>query len=105
MDAGHWRRRNWEAESPHKPAFEVVSVKPMPPGRRDQYESYCTDSGKFIARGTPLLWSIKWAYGLNDYQMSNGWPEWLNSFGAFEVEARTDLQLVKPVQAEGSGAL
>jgi uncharacterized protein (TIGR03435 family) len=71
-------------------AFEVVSVRPTPPDRRDQFESYCSNGGRFISRGTPLLWSIKWAYGLNDYQMSPGWPDWLNSFGTYNIEAETE---------------
>lgn len=73
-----------------KAAFEVVSVRPLPPGRRDQFDSYCADGGRFIIRGTPLLWSIKWAYGLNDYQVRSGWPAWLNSFGTYEIEAETE---------------
>ncbi len=73
-----------------KAAFEVVSIKPLPPGRRGQFESYCADGGRFISRGSPLLWSIKWAYGLNDYQVSSGWPAWLNSFGTYEIEAETE---------------
>ncbi|MGB6943823.1 MAG: TIGR03435 family protein [Bryobacteraceae bacterium] len=73
-----------------KAAFEVISIKPMPSGRHDQFESYCADGGRFILRGTPLLWSIKWAYGLNDYQVSSGWPGWLNSFGTYEIEAETE---------------
>lgn len=57
---------------------------------RDQFESYCANGGRFLTRGTPLLWSIKWAYGLHDYQMSPGWPRWLNAFGTYEIEAETD---------------
>ena len=39
-------------------SFEVISVKPMPPDRQDRFESYCAGGGRFISRGTPLLWSI-----------------------------------------------
>jgi len=69
------------------PAFEVVSVRPMPPDRHDQFESLCSHGGRFISRGTPLLWTIKWAYGLNDYQVGSGWPDWLNSFYTYDIEA------------------
>ena len=51
-------------------------------------ESYCANGGSFISHGTPLLWSIKWAYGLNDYQMSGGYPAWLNAFGTYDIETR-----------------
>jgi uncharacterized protein (TIGR03435 family) len=78
------------ARNQPKAAFEVVSVRPLPSGRRDQFDSYCSDGGRFITRGTPLLWSIKWTYGLNDYQLSSGWPPWLNSFGTYEIEAETE---------------
>ena len=53
-------------------AFEVISVKPMPPGRTDRVESDCVNGGRFISRGIPLLWSIQWAYDINDYQMNSG---------------------------------
>jgi uncharacterized protein (TIGR03435 family) len=74
-------------------SFEVASVRPMPPDRGDQFESYCRDGGRFILRGTPLLWAIKWAYGLNDYQVSDGWPAWLNSFATYEIEAQTESRV------------
>jgi uncharacterized protein (TIGR03435 family) len=92
------------ASAQDKSAFEVVSVKPAPPDRRDQLQSYCSGGGRFVSHGTPLLWSIKWAYGLYDYQVSPGWPDWLNSFGAFDIEAEaegpvTEDQCRKMVQA------
>lgn len=76
-------------------AFEAVSVKPTPPDRREQSESYCANGGRFISHGTPLLWSIKWAYGLNDYQMSDGWPAWLNAFGTYDIEAQTEARVTE----------
>jgi uncharacterized protein (TIGR03435 family) len=76
-------------------AFDVVSIKPTPPGRRDQVESYCANGGRFISHGTPLLWSIKWAYGLKDYQMSDGWPAWLNAFDTYDIEAQTEARVTE----------
>ena len=70
--------------------FDVVSVKPASADRSERFESYCASGGRFISHGTPLLWSIKWAYGLNDYQMSDGWPGWLNSFGTYDIDAEAD---------------
>jgi bla regulator protein blaR1 len=78
-----------------KAAFEAVSIRPLPPDRHSQFESYCADGGRFISSGTLLLWSIKWAYGLNDYQMSSGWPSWLNSYGTYEIEAETETHVTE----------
>jgi hypothetical protein len=50
--------------------FDVAAVKPAPSDRPDRFESYCADGGRFILRGTPLLWAIKWAYDIRDCQMS-----------------------------------
>jgi uncharacterized protein (TIGR03435 family) len=72
------------------PAFEVVSVKRGPPDRHEPFESLCSNGGRFISRGTPLLWSIKWAYGLNDYQLASGWPDWLNAFYTYDIEAKPE---------------
>lgn len=82
--------QNTTATGQSKAAFEVVSVKPAPPGRTERFESYCAGGRRFVTRGTPLLWSIKWAYDLNDYQMSDGWPLWLNAFGTYDIEAEAD---------------
>jgi uncharacterized protein (TIGR03435 family) len=78
------------ADGQTKSTFDVVSVKPVPPDRSERFESYCANGGRFITHGTPLLWSIKWAYGLNDYQMSDGWPTWLNAFGTYDIDAESD---------------
>jgi uncharacterized protein (TIGR03435 family) len=85
-------------------AFDAISVKPAPPRGSDRFESYCAGGGRFITHGTPLLWSIKWAYGLNDYQLGDGWPGWLNSFGEYDIEAEvdglvTEMECRKMVQA------
>lgn len=87
-----------------RPSFDVVSVKPVPPRRTERFESYCASGGRFITHGTPLLWSIKWAYGLNDYQVSAGSPAWLNSFETYDIEAEaegpvTETDCRKMVQA------
>jgi uncharacterized protein (TIGR03435 family) len=78
------------ANGQSKPAFDVVSVKPVPPGRTGRFESNCANGGRFVSYGVPLAWSIKWAYDLNDYQVSNTWPMWLNTFDTYDIEAETD---------------
>jgi uncharacterized protein (TIGR03435 family) len=76
-------------------SFEVISVKPMQSGRQDRFESYCANGGGFISRGTPLLWSIKWAYDIWDYQMSDSWPLWLNAFDTYEIEAKAERSVTE----------
>ncbi len=75
-----------------RPAFDVASVKPSRLGPRDALRFECSAGGRLILRGTPLLWAVKWAYGLNDYQVSSGWPDWLNSFGTYDIEAKAEAE-------------
>jgi len=77
------------AQSAPRQSFDVVSIKPSISIPRDRSQFEC-DHGRFVSRGAPLLWAIDWAYNLNDYQVSPGWPAWLNSFGTFDIEAKTD---------------
>jgi uncharacterized protein (TIGR03435 family) len=69
--------------------FEVVSVKPAVPGGPTQFQP-CA-GGRFVVRGTPLLWAVKWGYDLADYQVRDGWPSWLNAFGTYDIEAKAAL--------------
>ncbi len=82
-------------DTPSKMSFDAVSVRPMHPGSRDRMESYCAAGGRFVSRGTPLLWSIKWAYRLNDYQVDDRWPVWLNAFDAYEIEAESERRVTE----------
>ena len=74
-------------QSGAQPAFEVASIKPTP--RERQYRlrtDYCHDGGRFSVGGTPVLWSLEYAFHLRDYQIS-GIPDWLNSFdSAYDME-------------------
>ncbi len=79
--------------SAQQSAFEVISVKPAPPGRAARAESDCAGGGRFISRGIPLLWSIKWAYDISDYEMNSGWPDWLNAHDAYDLEGATDARV------------
>jgi bla regulator protein blaR1 len=71
------------------PAFEVSSVKPTPPERQNYLrEDFCTNGGRFAVAGTPVIWSLAYAYHLKDSQIS-GAPAWLNEFdSAYDIEAR-----------------
>jgi uncharacterized protein (TIGR03435 family) len=71
------------------PAFEVVSVKPTPPERLNHLRSdYCPGGGRFSVAGTPVMWSLGYAYHLRDFQIS-GAPAWLNAFdSAYDIEGK-----------------
>jgi len=73
-----------------RPAFDVVSVKPTPPERLNHLKSdKCNNGGPFVAEGTPLLWTIEFAYHLNDTDLAAGWPAWLESFAdAYDIEGK-----------------
>src|ERR1700678_2017212 len=89
-----------------RPAFEVVSVKPTPPEQLNhlKYEK-CNGGGPFVAEGTPLLWTIEFAYHLNDIDLADGWPAWIESFAdAYDIEGKpagrvTDEQCRQMVQS------
>ena len=83
------------ANGQSKPAFDVVSVRPVPPGRTGRFESHCANGGRFVSYGTPLVWSIEWAYDLNDYQVSDGWPTWLNASETYDIEAEIDTPVTE----------
>jgi uncharacterized protein (TIGR03435 family) len=93
-----------QTEAPR--AFEVVSVKPTPPERLNhlKYEK-CNGGGPFISQGTPLLWTIEFAYRVNDIDLAPGWPAWLESFaGAYDIGGKpagrvTDEQCRQMVQS------
>jgi uncharacterized protein (TIGR03435 family) len=71
------------------PTFEVASVKPTPPERQNLLRlDYCTSGGRFVVAGTPVMWSLRYAYGLKDYQIA-GAPAWLNDFAsAYDIEGK-----------------
>jgi uncharacterized protein (TIGR03435 family) len=72
-----------------QPAFEVASVKPTPPERQNQLRmDYCRTGGTFAVGGTPVLWSLTYAYRLKEYQIS-GAPGWLSAFdSAYDIEGK-----------------
>ncbi len=72
-----------------RPAFEVASVKPTPPERQNQLRmDYCGAGGRFVVGGTPVFWSLKYAFGLKDYQIV-GAPGWITAFdSAYDIEGK-----------------
>jgi len=71
------------------PSFEVISIKPTPVEQQNSLIlDYCQSSGRFVVAGTPVLWSISYAYRLKDFQIS-GAPAWLSQFdSAYDIEAK-----------------
>jgi bla regulator protein blaR1 len=72
-----------------RPSFEVASIKPTPPERQNQLRmDFCGTGGRFVVGGTPVFWSLKYAFGLKDYQIV-GVPGWLTAFdSAYDIEAK-----------------
>ncbi|MEO5925889.1 MAG: TIGR03435 family protein [Bryobacteraceae bacterium] len=72
-----------------QPAFEVASIKPTPPERRNQLRlDDCLSDGSYSVAGIPVFWSLKYAFGLRDYQIL-GAPRWATEFdSAYDIEAR-----------------
>jgi uncharacterized protein (TIGR03435 family) len=77
----------WSQSAASSVMFEVVSIKPTPPAQQNQLRtSYCTNGGRFIVAGTPVIWSLAYAYRVKEYQIS-GAPAWLNQFdSAYDIE-------------------
>ncbi len=74
-----------------RPVFDVVSVKRTPQERRNHLKSErCTGGGPFIVEGTPLLWTIQFAYRLRDADIA-GAPGWLESFDdAYDITGKAE---------------
>lgn len=70
---------------PTKLSFDVVSIKPSPPGTRAQLK--VEPGGRFIADGVPLALLVAIAYRLQAYQMI-GADGWLMN-DRWSIEAKT----------------
>jgi len=66
------------------PEFEVVSVKPGDPS--DSSSGGSGSPGRQQIRNATLATLVRYAYGLNEYQLDGG-PKWLNS-ARFTVDAK-----------------
>ena len=76
------------AAQPSKPAFEVASIRPSPPGEggRDWGpQSTETTPGNLTIRNTRLADSIRWAYNVQPYQVVG--PSWMNDV-RFDISAK-----------------
>ncbi|HEX3745583.1 MAG TPA: TIGR03435 family protein [Bryobacteraceae bacterium] len=83
---------NAPAQSPATPAFDVASVKALPPAARGG-GFQVTPDGVFF-HGYPLGFIIRWAYGLHAYQaFETVGPDWLEpGLGCvrFDVAGKVD---------------
>jgi hypothetical protein len=83
-----------------RPAFEVASIKPSPPGTRGK-SIRSSPGGRFTAKNADLEMLMKTAYGVQDFRISGG-PGWLNSEG-YDITAKAESnvsgkQVLKMVQ-------
>lgn len=71
------------------PAFDAASVKPTPPEQQGRLTlDYCTTSGRFRVAGTPVLWSLTYAFRIKEYQVF-GAPAWIDGFDStYDIDAR-----------------
>jgi uncharacterized protein (TIGR03435 family) len=70
-----------------RPAFEVTSVKPLPPGDRNSRFGF-QPGGRFVST-LPLVYVISFAYNLpfNPSPRLTGGPDWIRSQDAHDIEA------------------
>jgi len=85
-------------------SFEVVSIKPSPPGSNMSRTSW--DPGRLLASGVNLKQLIQWAYQVTGAQVAGG-PGWMDS-KFFDLEAKAEaphgreqlLRMLQPTLAD-----
>ena len=78
-----------------KPVFEVLTVKPSPPD--EQGKLFGVRGGRFVTINTTLTDLIKFAYGVQDKQVTN-LPDWASS-QKFDSNGKPDIPgMPNPVQ-------
>lgn len=78
------------AVAQQQPRFEVTSVRSFRPatGQRAVTEPSCAN-GRYVSSG-PLTRVMLWAYGIEDFQLSNA-PSWTQNYDEyFAIEARSE---------------
>jgi uncharacterized protein (TIGR03435 family) len=76
------------AQTTVAPSFEAISVKPRPPAATHPLRAdYCQRSGRFTMLGTPVMWSMTYAFQVKEYQIV-GAPDWVRELeSAYNIEA------------------
>src|SRR5262245_22713363 len=67
-------------------SFEVVSIKPTPPGVRSI--AIETRPGRFLAKGATVSFLLQYGYNLQEFEIMGG-PSWIQS-DRFEIEGKFD---------------
>lgn len=67
-------------------SFDVASIKPSPPDANSSQTTW--DPGRMLGRGVNLKQLIKWAYEVNDAQITGG-ADWTGS-KVFDFEAKAE---------------
>lgn len=68
------------------PVFEVASIKPVPPGTRGVQVN--SQPGKLNMHNVNLRICLRWAYGIQDYQIAGG-PDWLTT-DRYDIVAKAE---------------
>ena len=73
--------------SAQSPTFDVASVVATSPERQNRLRlEYCQRGGRFFVGGAPVLWSLRYAFRLRDFQIA-GAPSWLTEFASsYDIE-------------------
>ena len=76
-----------QTESPKKPSFEVISIKPSPPGNGPRgILGFRGD--RFTMNGATVRMLLQFAYRRRNDQMVGG-PSWID-YDRFDVQAKAD---------------
>ena len=67
-------------------SFDVVSIKPTPPGVRSI--AIGTKPGRFLAKGATLSFLLQYGYNLQEFEIMGG-PSWIQS-DRFDIEGKFD---------------
>lgn len=68
------------------PAFEVSSVRALPPGKMEQTELVSVEGGSFVVKNATMQFLISLAYNVPHWNMA-GQPDWLET-REYDVTAR-----------------
>jgi uncharacterized protein (TIGR03435 family) len=68
------------------PVYEVAAIKLTPSGNTVPGTAKESDDG-FIAANAPLRSLMRWAYGVQDFQISGAGPDWVGS-EKYEIDAK-----------------
>lgn len=80
-----------EVATPQLPAFEVATIRPVPPGKSGDAVWSPPGTGKFLASNVTLAFLIRMAYGVDDNQIAAK-PNWLET-ELYDVVAKPEDEI------------